>query len=1032
MLQLTKLSLRRPVSVFMIVLALILFGFSAMFTTPLELIPNIEMPMMVVVTTYPGAAPQDMESLVTTHLEKAASTLNGIKYIQSISSENLSLVMLEMEYGTDMDEAHSDLKNNLEMYSMMLPDEASKPTVIELNVSTMMPTIVVSATAQGDIDLRHYVEQEIQPEFEKLGGVASIDLSGGQQDYISVTLREEMLTQYNLSMDTLVQMLKSADFSLPAGSIRQGDLDLTLRGGVSYPSTESLRDIPITLSTGDVVRLSDVADITESTVERTSLSRDNGVEDVSMTITKRQSASTFAVTNAVQKAIKELNARDLGLTLRVVYNSSDMIMSSITAVGQTLLYGILLAMAVLFIFFGDWRASLIVGSSIPVSLLVTLIAMNTMGFSFNILSLGGLVIGVGMMVDNSIVVLESCFRCKGAGRSLREGAQEGTRVVASSIVASTLTTVVVFLPMAFISGMSGQLFGQLCFTIVFSLVASLISALTLVPLVFYRLSPTEKTNNLARNAMSHIETAYAMFLPKTLNHKGWVVVIAVALLIVSFVMVPFIDMELLPATDDGIITIEVSARPGLRLDKLDEILRPLEEMVDRHPDVDRYSLSAGGGGMMSVMMGGSSSSATLTAYLREDHKVETSVLVDAWRAQTADVLDCDINVSASSTTSAMTGGSDIAINLQGTDIPSIERAALQVEELMRADPNILRVSSSVSSGNPQAEIVIDPVKSGALGLIPAQVMGSVYTMMEGAEAATLHQDGRDYSIRVEYPKDRFASISDLAGMTIPSPTGMRVPLLDIASIEYSSSPQSITSLNGRYLVIVTGQPSSSAAIGTLSADLDAKARRLDLPIGVEVTNSAQLEEMAAEFGALLQAILVAVFLVFMVMTMQFESPRFAIVVMLCVPFALIGSFGLLLVTRATLSMPSLMGFLMLVGIVVNNGILFIDTTNRLREEESLSAVEALATAGVLRMRPIFMTTLTTVLAMLPLAVGVGSNADLMRGMAMVIIGGLIASTTLTLLLLPSFYLLFDRKRVKKRRRRIEEHTHGSDIELSQP
>ncbi|MEG1850044.1 MAG: efflux RND transporter permease subunit, partial [Oscillospiraceae bacterium] len=440
---------------------------------------------------------------------------------------------------------------------------------------------------------------------------------------------------------------------------------------------------------------------------------------------------------------------------------------------------------------------------------------------------------------------------------------------------------------------------------------------------------------MVHSAMSRLEHGYIAFLPKTLAHKGLVVLTAVVLLIGSVALIPFLGVELLPETDDGSIALNVTARPGLKLDALDEMIRPLEEMVAAHPDVDRYSLSAGSAGLttsMSGLMGGTAASATLTAYLKDDRALSTRALVDRWREETAGLLNCEVSVSAVSTTSMMAGGSDIQISLQGTDLDTLEQTALQAESLMRENPSILQVSSSLSSGKPQVEIVVDPVKASAVGLVPAAVMQNVYQIMEGSEAGTLHQNNRDYSVRVEYPSDRFAAVSDLAGMTISSPMGLEVPLLDIASIEYSSGPQSISRKNSRYLITLSGQPASDAP-DSLAADLNAQIAGMEMPFGVELTQSAASEQMQEEFSTLLGAIATAVFLVFMVMAMQFESPRFSIVVMLCVPFALVGSFGLLLLTGGTLSLVSLMGFLMLVGIVVNNGILFIDTTDRLRAEE---------------------------------------------------------------------------------------------------
>lgn len=1007
---LTKTALKRPVSVLMIVLALLIFGFGAMFTTPMELMPEIEMPMMMVMTFYPGAAPEDVEEQVTSKMEDAASTLGGVKNIYSMSSENVSILQLEMEYGTDMDEAHSDLKNNIDLQKNSLPADVSDPMVIEMNMD-MMPVISLSARATGDVDLKYYIEEEIVPEIEKLGGVASVNVSGGQSDYIKVELIEERMNQFHLDMSTLSSLIAAADFSLPAGSVAQGNLDLILRGGVSYYTAADLGTLPLTLPSGDIIHLSDVAKIHNAKQEKDSLNRYNGEETVGISASKRQSASTFAVTRAVKKEVERINSSNMGVQIDIIHDSSEQILASILSVVQTLIGGILLAMLVLFWFLGDWRASLIVGSSIPLSLLITLIAMNFMGFSFNILSLGGLVIGVGMMVDNSIVVIESCFRLKDAKASFYDAALEGTRVVGASVVASTITTVVVFLPMAMIKGMSGQMFGQLCFTIVFSLIASLISALTIVPLTFCRLEPVQNETAFTQKWMDKISMAYADFLPKTFARKKTMVTVSVLLLVGSLLLVPFIGVELIPESDEGTVEVTFTARPGLSLAALDEKIIPIEELVAAHPDVDRYSMRAGGS--QAVLMGGTGS-ATLTAYLKEDRKLSTKEVISEWREALGEVVDCDISFSSSSTTMMMTGGSDIQINIQGTDLAALEEWNDPLEAAIRENPYVLRTSSTITSGNPQAEINIDPVKASALGIIPKQAMGEIYSIMQGKEAATLMQNGKEYKVRVEYPDDRFRSVTDLTSLSVHNANGLAVPLLDIATIEYSNSPLTISRQNGRYVVTVTAEKSFDAP-SDLARTLTAAAKTLEFPAGVEVVESAQDEQMAEEFSALFGAIGTAVFLVFMVMAMQFESPRFSIVVMICVPFALVGSFLCLFLFGCSISMPSLMGFLMLSGIVVNNGILFIDTTNIFRKEQKLSAEDALLTAGMLRMRPIFMTTLTTILAMVPMAMGIGENGALMKGMAFVIIGGLIASTMLTLLLLPTFYLLTDPTAVKARK-----------------
>lgn len=1009
---LTKLSIKRPVSVCITVLALVVFGLSSLMGSPIELMPDMEMPYLMIMTTYPGAGPEEVEDLVTSDIESSVSTLSGLKNIRSVSQENVSMVLLEMDYGTNMDLAHMDLQEKINMFSNSLPDEASDPIIMEMSMD-MMPSISLSAKPTGDVNLLSLIDDQVVPELEKLSGTASVNVSGGLEDYVSVRLDDQKMQQYHLDMNTVISVIGASDFSIPVGSVDRGDTTLTLRGGVDYNTVQSLREIPFTLPSGSVVHLSDFATVFQTTKEPTSISRYNGSDTVVINVTKRQSASTVDVCRDVVKAMNEINSRNLGVELGIISDTSENIISSVSSVGQTLVMGVILSMVVLFLFFGDWRASVIVGVSMPVSLLVTLILMNMMGLSLNVVSLGGLVIGVGMMVDNSIVVLESIFSSKDQNRSLKEAAVHGADIVTSSVIAGTITTIVVFLPISLLKGMSGQIFKQLGYTVIFSLTASLISALTLVPLMFVRMKPIEKKETWINHFLAKASNVYGRILEKTFRHKVLTVIVSFVLLVVSVMMFPMVNVEMMPSTDEGTIAIDVETKPGLTLEKTEEIMTQLEQLVSQHPDVEDYSLSAGGGG-------------SITVYLKDDRKMSTTEVVDQWREEIPALPNCNISISSSNTTDQMTGGSDIAINLQGNDLDVLKEASKQVEDLMRRTPGILRVSSSLTSGAPQAEIKVDPLKAHAVGYTPQQVVGIVYSMISGKEATTIRQNGQEYSVFVEYPADQYETISDLSGLVLTAPSGQQVPLLDIATVEYSNAPQEIGKENSQYLVTITGQPSSSAKY-TASTEITSEMANLNLPAGVSMARGGSQEQMITEFKALGGAIATAIFLVFMVMAMQFESPRFSGLVMLCIPFSLIGSLGLLLITRCTLSMPSLIGFLMLVGTVVNSGILFIDTANRYRE--TMDAEEALILAGKSRLRPILMTTLTTVLSMVPMGMGYGDNGELMQGMAVVMIGGLVASTILTLVLLPTFYLLVNKKpKQKKQKKRHKNKGHQEPAE----
>ena len=999
---LTKLVMKRPVAVIICIMALLIFGLSSVFTMPMELTPAMEMPVSLIMNTYPGAGPEEVDEQVTQVIEDAVSTVSGLKDIQSQSSENVSVVMMQFEYGTNMDLVHSDLKEKIDLYRSQLPEDASSPTVMEISMD-MMPAITFSVEATGDVNLLNYVNDSIVPEFERLSGVASVSVSGGEQDYVRILLDPEKMEQHKLSMGTLSQLIATADFSYPAGNVDRGDQELILRGGVNYDTIEALRSLPITLGGGSIIHLSDVATVETAVMDSGSVSRYNGKENVTVSVSKRQSAGTLNVTNDVLDTIEKLNSQNLGVRMDVIYNSGDEIISAVNSVVTAMVSGAVLAMLVLFIFLGDWRASIIIGTSIPVSILLTLVAMSFAGLTINLMSLGGLLVGVGMMVDNSIVVIESCFKMRDTQRSFWESALEGAKVVTASIIASTLTSVVVYLPISLLKGMSGQMFRQVGFTIIFALVASLISALTLVPLLFIKLHPVEKKETPVSRAMRWLEKKAGRGMSRAFRHKTAVVLASILLLVGSFLVLPVVGFELIPSMDQGAFTVSVETKPGLQLERVDEILVKLEEIITGYDDVERYSVSSGGGGM--GMSGGGGS---VSVYLKGDRKMSTDEIVDEMREKTKDFVNCKVEVSSSDMMSSLTGGSSIQVNLQGADLDVLRDAVSDVETVMWKNDKIITVSSSLSDGSPQAEVIVDPVQAAAYGLTPIQVMSTLSSAVQGSKATTLRMEGKSYDVRLEYPEGSYDSIADLDGMMLTAPTGAQVALSEISHIEYSNSPQSLTRLNGQYLVTVTAQAKSESS-AKASNEIMQAVGRMQLPEGVTQSMGGSLDAMIEELTALAGALATAVLLVFMVMAVQFESMRFSLVVMFSVPFAFIGSALMLLVSGSALSMVSMMGIIMLVGIVVNNGILLIDTAGRLQAEEGLSPEDSLVAAGRSRLRPILMTTLTTVLGMVPMALGIGSGTEMMQSMALIIIGGLITSTVLTIFLLPTIYLLFRKK-----------------------
>lgn len=1005
---LTKLAMRRPVSTALIVLALVVFGLTSVLSFRLELTPDMEMPMLLVYTIYPGADPESVEELVTKPTESAGAEQSGVTTYTSQSAENMSMVMFQYEYGTDLDEAYMDLQTALNTAKATMPEDVNTPLIIEMAMD-QMETMDVSVMAVGDSDVLSYVNDTMVPELETLSGVAQVEVSGGKENYIKVELNSRAMKQYGVTMSGISQTIGAMDFTVPVGSVSQGTQDIAISSAADISGVVQIQNIPITTARGQVIPLSELATVTESQIEDSGVSRTNGQEDITVAIKKKKSYGTVDVTRSVERLLERLQAANDTVKIDVIYNASDSIISSLSSVGETLVLGVILSMLVLFIFFGDLRASLIVGSSMPISLFATMIGMNMLGFTFNVVTMGALVIAIGMMVDSSIVVLESCFRLKDKTGEYHDAALKGTGYVTTSIIASTITTVVVYLPLSTMKGLSGQLFAQLGMTIIMAMLTSLVVAMTIIPLLFGKFKPQEKKELPINKLLRKINSGYEKILHKLLNKKKTVMVIAVLLLVGAFLLVSNTNSELMPSMDEGAFSISVSFRSGTKPETVEEQTRFLEEMVAADENIDEYSYYV------------SSSSASVRAYLKDDADISTNQAVEKYSEALKDVTGMDISIQASgaSMTSMMGGG--IEIDLQGRDLDDLKEASREVEAMLQKIPGVLQVSSNLADASTQVEVVIDPLKSMAVGLPPVQVAGEMRNTLSGVEAAKLTRNGEEYKVRLEYPKGEYENMNDLMNLTLASPMGTQVPLVEVAEIQYKDAPVTLTRVDGMYQVAVTANTTEAERFTAQDA-ADKAMDQMVLPRGVTETENMMNEMMMDEFQAIIEAIFTAVFLIFLVMAMQFESPRFSAMVMMSIPFALIGSFGLLFITGSTLSMVSLMGVLMLVGIVVNNGILYVDTVNKLREEMPLN--DALVQSGQMRLRPILMTTLTTILSMVPMSLGLGEGSVMMQGMALVIIGGLVASTILILILLPTFYLIIDKQsrrehREARRARRLE-------------
>lgn len=1006
---LTKLALKRPVSALLIVLALAVFGISSVMGFKLELTPDMEMPMLFVMTIYQGGDPETTEELVTKVIEDTGKTLSGVDSITSQSSADYSMVMFTYDYGVDTSEAYSDLRSALDTASLQLPDDAQDPVIVEMNMNAM-PVLMLSVTSTADVDVLAFVEEEIEPELDRIADIADVSISGGDSQYISISLHKDKMQQYGLTMSSVANYISTTDFTIPVGTVEQGRQDISTSASSKPETLMDLQDVPLITNRGQVIRLSDVATVSMATSANDSISRYNGTESVSVSISKAQSAGTVDVSNEVKTIVERAAAKNPAIQIDISYDAADSIKSSLSSVAQTLVLGVVFSMLVLFIFFGDFKASLIVGSSMPISLLATLIFMSFAGFSLNVVTMGSLVIAIGMMVDSSIVVLESCFRLKDRKPDFKEAALEGTKVVSSSVTASTITTVVVYLPLSLMKGLSGQMFSQLGYTIIIAMLSSLTVAITLIPIFFWKYKPKEKKNILANRILKKVGNGYKWLLGKIMLKKKTVLLVSIGLLVLAFFLAGQLDTELMSATGIDSVSITIAQRSGTRIELIDEDVQAIEQMIIDDPDFESCSLTISG------------SQASISAYPAEDSGKSINELVDEYNQLLKDYTNMSITVEAGgSGMMSMSVGSTTQIDLSGEDIDDLRVASKQVEGMMLSIPGVIKTSNSVGSDASQAKIKIDALKCMDVGLTPVQVAGEMYNASSGKEAMKMNIGTDEYSVMLEFPEGTYSAMNDLMTLELTTGRGTTITVGDVAQAEYSDMPETLIRNDGKYqvsIVAYTTEASKFTAQSAIYEAVDKAINNNEFPEGVSRTEAMMQEMMLEEFAAIGKAIAAAVFLIFLVMAMQFESPRFSAMVMMSIPFSLIGSFFLLFIAGSTLNMTSLMGVLMLVGIVVNNGILYVDTTNQLKETMSLN--EALMESGSIRLRPILMTTLTTILSMIPMVFATDQNAAMMKGMALIIIGGLVTSTLLILLLMPSFYLIMSKQgRQEAKARRAE-------------
>jgi len=1020
---LSKASVRRPVTTVMVLLIVVAFGIMSITNLQMDMMPNMNIPIAIVMTTYSGTGPQEMETLITKPMEEALSSVSGIEEMTSTSSYGSSFIMIQFEDDVDIDMAALDMREQVDLYKGTLPDGANDPMVMKLDISSMTGGIYIGVTDNsGDlVELKRRIEDRVSNRLERQDGVASVTLNGGKETEISVVLNEEKMRGYGVSESQISGLLASENLIVPTGSIKQGDKRLQLRVDGEFASLEDMRSLPITSSTGAVIYLRDLAEISEVYKEDEAHIYLNGKPGALLIVQKQSTANTVNVSQKVNAELEKLRLEMPDMEFSVVMDPAEYTQSAINSVVESAMYGGIFAVIILYVFLRSYRSTVIVAISMPVSIIATFILMYYSGITLNIVSLGGLTLGIGMLVDNSIVVLESIYRKIEAGEESKAAAIEGAREVAMSVVASTLTTVAVFLPISFSGGMAAQIFNEMSMTIAFSLGSSLVVALTFVPMAASLLLKPEhvsgthhKSSNILVKLLDKVGAAiegltkgYTKVLAACLRRKKRTVFVAMLFTVLSFASLAVIGFEFMAQSDEGMVTITITMPEGSLLEETDAITTKVLERVQDNPEIAEFAVMVGGS---TGMGGGGTDSSTIMLTMAELTEREKSSSEYALEYEKAfkDIAGAEIEVSASSMSMGSYGSDGtVSFILKGDDFDTLSEVSNDLNKQIEDMDGVWKSETSLDSSSPQASIKVNRMKATSYGVTASSIASIVRTAVDGSVATTYKIDGDEYDIRIRQEESKVDYLNDLENILIPSATGASIPLYELADIEIVDMPVSITRTDNMQYVTITATLDSGFDSGTLSRNLTAFMNGYILPEGYMWEFSGTTQSMNETFSSLLLALVVAVFLVYAIMAAQFESLLYPFIVMFSIPIALGGGICGLLIMGERLSIVGMLGLIMLAGVVVNNAIVLVDYTNLLIRERGMSVIDALQEAGPVRLRPILMTTLTTVLALVPMMVSSSEGSEMMRGLAIVVVFGLSLSTLITLLFIPVVYAGFN-------------------------
>jgi len=1026
--KLSDFSIRRPVFSVMLTLAIVAIGLVALSRLPIDLMPEITYPTINVSTSYQNTGPEEMEQLITRPLEEAMSAVPGVEEVYSISSEGSSTVRVMFSWGTNLDAASDDIRERLDRVVPRLPEDANRPMLRKFDPA-QFPILILGALSNLDpVQTRRIIDEQISYRIERVPGVASVDVWGGHQREIQINLYPDRIKALGLPLDLIISKIRQENIDTPAGIIERGNYEVQVRIPGVFTNLDEIRNTVVAYREGVPIFLKEIAGVDDTHQRITRIVRINGIPGTRIAINKQSGKNTVSVAQGVLKEIEKIHQDIPQIQMIPVSDSSQYIKNAIRNVSYAAIYGGILAVFVLLFFLTNIRSTLVIATAIPISIIATFALIYFGGFTLNIMSLGGLALGIGMLVDNAIVVLENIFRLHESGLPRLKAASLGTQEVSSAILASTLTTLAVFLPMVFIRGMAGIMFKQLAYVVSFALICSLFVALTLVPMLSSRiLRPTNignpgtksKTKKLAqtiRNFFSRLEDSYKKILHYSLDHRAFVLGITAVLLVGSIALIKLVGSEFMPSTDEGEVRVTVEMEVGTKLDLMDEKVQMVKEIIRAQvPEIENLEESFGGGGWRRGANSGS-----ITLKLNTERSRSSQEIADALRPALMNIPGVIIRTRASGGMFFFRGSGSqerVQLEIRGYDLETSEALSQEVKKVVENVGGITDVRLSRDVGNPEELFHIDRQAAADMKLSVSQIGSTLETVLSGSQASMYREGGYEYRILVKVKDSEYMSLKDILDLTLTNSDGEQVSLRNVVDVYPRRGPVRIERRDRERIVNVTADY-TGRDLGAIQNDIRQGLRSIPVPRDFSIAFTGDFEEQQKAFRELLTSIILAILLVYMIMAMLYESIRDPFIVMFSVPLAVIGVVLMLFITNTTFNIQSYIGVIMLGGIVVNNAILLVDYTNLLQKRDQMKTRDAIEEAGRRRLRPILMTATTTIMAMIPLAIGLGEGSEAQAPMARAVVGGLISSTLITLVIVPVVYSLFE-DRKKKRNKKMD-------------